>query len=1397
MIPPTDEFWSSDPVSQVTSPMEKALGMGGTMAVLGGGLYLAKNTTIGSHSLLDHVQNTVRRAGYASPFALLNTFRSAEWLSPFVTTGSLGLGAQKSIVDPAKSVIQYKYESRFLTSETTREALFDSFPQLKKIAEKDGLKFDLDSNREKLELIFESDARSNSGSLYLKNIEDDTKEGLRKVSDKVSLFEMRSYEVSEEGIQAKTKVNPAMKAMYQASGFVDKLEDRAVSLGLKDADSLIEEIGQAERLKDTPVEKKRFMFVETPGLDKAGLTYARAFPAYGMERIKRLLAGAADQVPIVGKAFEKLDRVIGLSPANIKSGTASKMFARYGMRAGAVGAAYLGVEQLDHYRRNFSLPGEIGVSAIFSAGIGIAAKKAFTSVSAPKSGAIAIGAFAAQMLMPGFDQGVFPGIATTFTNFDVATTALGEVTFMNSYRRTVEGLMPGFSSAEMSVGAGLALTLASGMGTDPISSKIFRRLTEDQKKSLFGAQSPVVQMSELPASRKKFHLSGIHQMGKGEFQTAEAKNLFAAEFQKRGIGFSVDPMVESPGFFEKRKVMQSIFGAASDIGGADAVNVLEKELYQQYNKSLEMRQQVDVIENPLNKSYYQQVESIEQNKINVGKVQSFLERTKSKVVHAFFGASFQGESVIDAAQTTRSKNWLGRYPAVFAVGAIAHGLVSGGLLGSLKGADEKAAEYSGEKLVAVKRGRYWEGGGTPFGGRDTMYHRPHLYHQYMNRVDQKAVWGENEDSISPIAKFIKKNFTYDMERENYFRRPYPITAGAFEDVPVIGNILASTVGQLIKPTKLMHVQDWMRVGPDGNLEYKTQNEIDRPAYSLGGMSHGAPVSPFSFSKVMTGMQYQFRELEGLTGWAKNMFQKATTGQETFGLDAPVLQSANAMASMNDKFWEMELGGGLFLSEPIRRFLPKDRSEIMDYNPIPNQMPSWLPERFHYGDPYRNIKSGSARAPGEGYAALHPELKGVNPEAYPDIYKYKILADLAPTSKEFQTVRQRLYQRRAKGVTSQKENQMMDVSDQLLNEKMTQHLSQVNQNAYDIPVASAVSQAVYGTGVDLFKDTVSPLEYMIPMGFRPSQKLLSHSNAIDQYEYQNLYGTMFSFWDKPIRDWFRPAFYSAAHAMGYSGTPGHVKRANDVNAHFDKMEFYKQMQLAQAAEQNGDSRGKRVALQNAQRTRYGVNPQASAMAIYQSLPDGEKEFFDAFAAAKGRDRERILQMVPADQKELYANLYSRIDSGDQSLYPGSKTTVDEQFLTQKFYELEHHMSEENLPEPDWVGWHKDVDMDDIKVRYVSELGMDLYDVDMYNSKLRAQARRGYLEGAEQALMGGYGMPGDSSIKSLIRNTVNFPNEGQHGITNVNVFNFGSENRSFFHVNDDRRYEIMRMMQNVYE
>ena len=83
-----------------------------------------------------------------------------------------------------------------------------------------------------------------------------------------------------------------------------------------------------------------------------------------------------------------------------------------------------------------------------------------------------------------------------------------------------------------------------------------------------------------------------------------------------------------------------------------------------------------------------------------------------------------------------------------------------------------------------------------------------------------------------------------------------------------------------------------------------------------------------------------------------------------------------MTSFSRTFWDSNIGGaGGGVMEIARRFIPDFRRGTR-INPLMNEMPDWLPERFKFGDPYL-IPKGEMRLPGKGYEALN--------ELHPDIY----------------------------------------------------------------------------------------------------------------------------------------------------------------------------------------------------------------------------------------------------------------------------------------------------------------------------------------------------------------------------------------------------------------------------
>ena len=119
---------------------------------------------------------------------------------------------------------------------------------------------------------------------------------------------------------------------------------------------------------------------------------------------------------------------------------------------------------------------------------------------------------------------------------------------------------------------------------------------------------------------------------------------------------------------------------------------------------------------------------------------------------------------------------------------------------------------------------------------------------------------------------------------------------------------------------------------------------------------------------------------------------------------------------------MQLGGAFGTTESLRRFIPTNAwSREKGANPLRNSMPSWLPGSesgyyidFQTGDPYSKLEKGFSRLPGEGYGKLFKDVEGLNPEDYPEIYKFKILSDVAIGSKEYRESKRKIEAREQDG-----------------------------------------------------------------------------------------------------------------------------------------------------------------------------------------------------------------------------------------------------------------------------------------------------------------------------------------------------------------------------------------------
>lgn len=333
-----------------------------------------------------------------------------------------------------------------------------------------------------------------------------------------------------------------------------------------------------------------------------------------------------------------------------------------------------------------------------------------------------------------------------------------------------------------------------------------------------------------------------------------------------------------------------------------------------------------------------------------------------------------------------------------------------GMIGSRKTGRELRDIYSGDEPVPVRAGRWWELGSTPFAGGRIKEWRPHWSVLYKSQAQTKSLYGTEENywKHNPILHpFSYLKDPYYLEKLHYKDRPYPLASPAFSDVPLVGPILAATVGRLIKPAQRMHEEEW--TGDEYSL-YSSRLEPKGP----GALPAPKLKDEFTLKNIVKREAEIAAEFTGLYGFLAKSAKNAILPDNNKGRDV-YYQGSRQMTSLAREYYDMELGAGLGpnpaggvshfgYTEPFRRFVQREGFEPQA-NEIANEMPSWMPgedyfTNFRVGDPFVKIGDGFARLPGAGYEALHPEVEGLNPENYPDINKLSILGDVAPYSREF-------------------------------------------------------------------------------------------------------------------------------------------------------------------------------------------------------------------------------------------------------------------------------------------------------------------------------------------------------------------------------------------------------------
>jgi hypothetical protein len=493
--------------------------------------------------------------------------------------------------------------------------------------------------------------------------------------------------------------------------------------------------------------------------------------------------------------------------------------------------------------------------------------------------------------------------------------------------------------------------------------------------------------------------------------------------------------------------------------------------------------------------------------------------------------------------------------------------------------DELRAIYAGEQEVPIRKGRWWEFGRTPWEGGRIRYFRPNWYARMQSDYKDKAIWGD--DAPSPIMRWFKKEFTYELEAKHYEDRPYPVTSLPFEDVPLVGPLLAQTIGRIIKPPQYMHTDEWTGGGSPVAM-YPGFGA--RVATEIGEGPGGAPISPYGYQGLIGEQVYRMTEMVGLPGFTFESMKEAITGTGSFFEETAQLESARRAFGFERDYWDLQLGGLMGTTEAFRRLYPHRRRQIPGYNPIRNTMPDWLPgpgeksPDFLHGDPYVKVPEGELRLPGAGYAARYPELEGVAPEDYPLIHQYKILADIAPYSDQFKAVQQQVrsmgrseYEEAIYDMTREQlklrkegkvfhEYEVLSPMGNLFGSRQYYEgsgdlIASINEEiAEREPDRGLIGSAFGGYWELLSHNAETALDQLTPIA--PASKFVHMRTAIEAYERDEIYGSQNAFWQHPVRDFIRPFSNLAAASWGYRGVPDEIGDRRELETYFDVLKYVK-------------------------------------------------------------------------------------------------------------------------------------------------------------------------------------------------------------------------------------------------
>jgi hypothetical protein len=313
---------------------------------------------------------------------------------------------------------------------------------------------------------------------------------------------------------------------------------------------------------------------------------------------------------------------------------------------------------------------------------------------------------------------------------------------------------------------------------------------------------------------------------------------------------------------------------------------------------------------------------------------------------------------------------------------------------------------------AVRSGRGWViGSRTPLTGENVKYYRPNFFRRWKSHWTEadnvdisnaEHSWLPNlENPFAPVARLLNPDWWVKKHRSD---RPY-IDGGAgvgrqMDDGTYLTINSDGSYGPMAVASLGLNLPIKMTGGGQPiNLMGGGSGRGSGGGHGSGGGRGGrgpatANVGPGSIisggqgDRIHLGFHKDVPrgEREGFSLWNMGVdwLEAARSQMGMYGAmmqriplypqrtHAFEVQDPKSATNFNRMFWMGDYGEltGEY-GEFFRRFIQPDNQAFDAYNPLPNNMPSWLPEKYHSGDPYMRTEMGELNLPGDAYERTHP------------------------------------------------------------------------------------------------------------------------------------------------------------------------------------------------------------------------------------------------------------------------------------------------------------------------------------------------------------------------------------------------------------------------------------------